>query len=272
MGGPVKVNQLMSIIRIKHCLVRLQNILVCQLLVKRFQVSPQGENLVRLGSSYGGWWVPELSDEKLPTGSFLVSAGLGGDVSFDKEMLSRGYICVGLDPLSEAISYSKSELAEFSNFFALNCGLSDVSGKKIFYAPQISEHDSWSINNMHKTDFSLSQSFSVVTISDLERMFPALENAPYRILKMDIEGGEIPVLKQILHSKIKFDYLAIEVDYLSLISFLSIKTRIRHFLTVWKLMVGLEEQGYSLCKTENFNFCWILSRKTPSDGKVNVKH
>ena len=246
-------------------------------------MSLQGENLVRLGSSYGGWWVPELSDEKFPAGSFLVSAGLGGDVSFDKEMLSRGYICIGLDPLSEAISYSKSELAEFSNFFALNCGLSDVSGEKIFYAPQISEHDSWSVNNMHKTDFSLSQSFSVVTISDLERMFPELENAPYRILKMDIEGGEvdvltsiteggeIPVLKQILHSKIKFDYLAIEVDYLSLISFLSIKTRIRHFLTVWKLMVGLEEQGYSLCKTENFNFCWILVGKAPSDGKANVK-
>ena len=125
---------------------------------------------------------------------------------------------------------------------------------------------------MHKTDFSLSQTFSVVTIGDLERMFPELENAPYRILKMDIEGGEIPVLKQILHSKIKFDYLAIEVDYLSLIAFLSIKTIIRHFLTVWKLMVELEEQGYSLCKTENFNFCWILGGKAQSDGKANVKH
>lgn len=269
---PLKASQIGGLIRIRQYLVRLQNNLVCKLLVKRFQVSLQGTNLVRLGSSYGGWWVPEFSDERCPAGSFLVSAGLGGDVSFDKEMLSRGYICIGLDPLSEAIRYSKSELAEFSNFFALNHGLSDDSGEKIFYAPQIREHDSWSINNMHKTDFSLSQSFSVVTISDLERMFPDLKNAPYRILKMDIEGGEIPVLKQILRSKIKFNYLAIEVDYLSLISFLSIKTRIRHFLTVWQLMAGLEKQGYSLCKTENFNFCWILSGQTPSDGKANVKH
>lgn len=253
-GVPLKA--VPCLVNLKQRLVRIQNGLVRQLLISRFQVSSQCENLVRLGSSYGGWWVPESLGIRNPENNFVVSAGLGGDVSFDKEMLSRGFTCIGLDPLPGAITYSINELSGFTTFFPVNCGLSDMQGKKIFYAPQVSEHDSWSINNMHQTDLSLSKSFNVLRIKDLERMFPLLESASYRILKMDVEGGEIPVLRQIVDLRIKFDYLAVEIDYLSLIPFLSLITRIKHFLTVWTLMTRMEEQGYSLCKTENFNFCW----------------
>jgi len=242
------------------------------MLIKRFLIPRPERGLIRLGSSYGGWWVPEFSKENLPEGSILISAGLGGDVSFDKEMLSRGFTCIGLDPLVDAIAYSTTELSSFTHFFPVNAGLSDVRGQKIFYAPQVKEHDSWSVNNMHSTDPTLSQSFEVVSIKDLEEIFPALETAPYRILKMDIEGGEIPVLKQIILLRIEFDFLAVEIDFLSLIPFLSFLKRIRHFLIVWKIMTGLEKQGYSLCKTDNFNFCWIFEKyKIKSVRRSNAK-
>ena len=238
--------------------MQIQNSAVCRLFIWRFQKPYEGKSLIRLGTSYGGWWVPQFTAETLPTGSIFVSAGLGGDVSFDDEMLSRGFIGIGLDPLKDAVDYSKSELANHSQFFPINCGLSDVQGLINFYAPRINEHDSWSVNNMHNTDPSLSRSFEVVTIRNLELMFPALKKAPYRILKMDIEGGEIPVLKQIIHEKIRFDYLAVELDFLSLIPFFSQEKRLRHIFIVWQIMSGLEALGYTLCKTENFNFCWFL--------------
>jgi len=267
-----QINKGLRGINFKHYLVQKQNTLVCNLLISRFHVPLLGENLIRLGSNYGGWWVPEFSKENLPAGSILVSAGLGGDVSFDKEMLDRGFICIGLDPLVEAITYSKTELDMFKHFIPVNAGLSDSRGQKAFYAPQVKEHDSWSVNNMHSTNPSLARSFDVLSLSDLEEIFPALKQAAFRILKMDIEGGEIPVLRQIIISEIKFDFLAVEIDFLSLIPFLSLNKRIRHFFIVWNLMLELEKKGYFLCKTENFNFFWILGEgEMKSDGKLNAK-
>ena len=257
-----------QLVRFKSGLVQIQNSAVCRLFIWRFQKPYHGNSLIRLGTSYGGWWVPQFSAETLPTGSIVVSAGLGGDVSFDKEMLTRGFICIGLDPLKDAIEYSRSELANYSQFFPVNCGLSDVHGLINFYAPRINEHDSWSVNNMHNTDPSLSRSFEVVTIRDLEQMFPALKEATYRVLKMDIEGGEIPVLRQIIDVGIRFDYLAVELDFLSLIPFFSLKKRLRHITIVWRIMIGLEALGYTLCKTENFNFCWFLKEVTSNKSEV----
>lgn len=253
-----RLSEMSFIENIKQYLVQKQNILVCTLLVKRFQSPLIGVGLVRLGSSYGGWWVPEFSNENSSDGRVLVSAGLGGDVSFDKEMLSRGFTCIGLDPLEEAIHYSKTELAKFPNFFPVNAGLSDVHGQKIFFAPSLDGHDSWSVNNMQSTELSRARTFDVLGLEDLEEIFPVLQKSSFRILKMDIEGGEIPVLRQMILSKTDFDFLAVELDFLSVIPFLSLTRRIRHFLIVWKIMTGLGRNGYSLCKTENYNFCWAF--------------
>jgi hypothetical protein len=272
MAGLSGINKGVRGVNFKQYLVQKQNFLVCNLLTRRFYVPILDRNLTRLGSSYGGWWVPEFSKGNLPAGSVLVSAGLGLDVSFDKEMLAGGFICIGLDPLAESIAYSKNELGTFKNFIPVHAGLSDASGQKIFYAPQVKEHDSWSVNNMHGTDPSLARSFDVLSLRDLEEIFPSLKKAAFRILKMDIEGGEIPVLQQIVLSEIKFDFLAVELDFLSLLPFLSIHKRIRHFFIVWKVMLGLERIGYSLCKTENFNFCWIFREvEMKSNGNLNAK-
>ena len=43
-------------------------------------------NLTRLGSPYGGWWVPIEKIGDVNVSCLLLSAGLGFDVSFDQEM------------------------------------------------------------------------------------------------------------------------------------------------------------------------------------------
>jgi hypothetical protein len=58
--------------------------------------------LLRLGTEYGGWWIPlsALEDDR---SKVLVSVGLGYDVSFDSELIERGFRVIGLDQQVESI-------------------------------------------------------------------------------------------------------------------------------------------------------------------------
>ena len=85
---------------VKHVLVWLQNKLMFQLVLYKNRRGLGSVSLVRLGSAYGGWWVP-VETEKGFRAKALVSAGLGFDTSFDELMLERGWSVLGIDPVSE---------------------------------------------------------------------------------------------------------------------------------------------------------------------------
>ena len=59
---------------------------------------------VRLGSDYGGWWVPL----DLPVGSFCVSAGVGEDITFDLEIIET-FDCsvLAIDPTPKAVTVQR---------------------------------------------------------------------------------------------------------------------------------------------------------------------
>jgi hypothetical protein len=130
-----------------HILVRFQNRFTIYLSISGFR-HPIWEpiQLERLGSDYGGWWVPKSSI--LPSNKkILVSAGLGFDVSFDKLMLEDGYFVIGLDPLARSYLYASEELKGYGNKLLINKGVSTFDGRQKFYAPKIPSHDSWSMNS-----------------------------------------------------------------------------------------------------------------------------
>ncbi len=245
-----------KITHLAHILVRFQNKFTIYLSVAGFR-HPIWEpiQLHRHGSDYGGWWVPKSSN--LPRGKkILVSAGLGFDVSFDKLMLEDGYFVIGLDPISRSYLYACEELKAYTDKLLLNKGISTFDGKQKFYAPKIPSHDSWSISNSQETAEELTDDFDVIAIDSLPIEFGANS---FVILKMDIEGGEESLIPFICAKGLKFDYLAIEMDCLSLISFSSFGKRIRKILIVRNLLTALSESGYKLIKNENFNFFWIHS-------------
>jgi hypothetical protein len=74
---------------------------------------------------------------------------------------------------------------------------------------------------------------------------------------MDIEGAEVPVLSQMLEHEIGFDFIAADIDYLSLISFRDIRRRITAIALVSKLLQKMKGEGYALVKNEHYNFFWI---------------
>jgi FkbM family methyltransferase len=244
----------LKITHLAHALVHFQNKFTIYLSISRFRHPFFGPiQLERLGSDYGGWWVPKSStfssDRKI-----LVSAGLGFDVSFDKLMLEDGYFVFGLDPLEKSFSFASEELKGYKNKLLLNKGVSTFDGRQKFYAPKIPSHDSWSISNSQATDEDRTNYFEVIAIDSLAIDF---SDNSFVILKMDIEGGEESLIPFICKKGLKYDYLAIEMDCLSLISFFSLKKRFRQILVVRRLLSLLSNSGFRLIKNENFNFFWI---------------
>ena len=77
---------------------------------------------------------------------------------------------------------------------------------------------------------------------------------------MDIEGAELEVMKTIAIFAHKFDFIAIEIDFLSLIPFLKYSHRIRMIKSARSLLRDFQASGYQLVKCENFNFFWIPNK------------
>ncbi len=239
-----------------HKLVALQNFLTVKMVLVGYRKHVNSLSLVRLGTSYGGWFVPKKI-LKAKQNSVLVSAGLGHDTSFDLEMIKNGWYLIGLDPLHECCDLANRDLALYGDFEILNFGLASWSGYQKFYAPKVSGHDSYSTINVQQVSNPVSVSFPVISLEDLFESNTRLNEAHFKILKMDIEGAELDLLKSSLEYVNRFDFLAVEMDFLSLTPFLSMVTRLKRIREARKILAALERDSvWRLVGTENFNFFW----------------
>ena len=243
--------------KLKHVLVGYINIITL-FFVTFGHLDSRKIKLMRLGSSYGGWWVPKELSMQAYVNPYLVSIGLGHDVSFDFECLKLGMNLVGLDPLSSSIRYAEKELGSFPNKTLIQSGIWITCGYVKFFQPRNIGHDSWSITNSQLTDTLGARSFKVMTLDDIVKKVPLIANSDFIILKIDIEGAEYEILKNQDFTVLKANFLAVEFDYLSLIKFKSFGKRIVRAWKVRRLLVKLKKiDGFQLIKIENFNFFLI---------------
>ncbi|CAM8620195.1 Methyltransferase FkbM [Candidatus Planktophila versatilis] len=218
---------------------------------------------LRLGTDYGGWWVPEvfLNQENR---KLLISAGLGHDVSFEKEMLNFGFEVVGLDPLPECVEYAKVELSNYKKISLINKGLWISTGKIDFYSPPSKNSDAYSITNSHFNENAEILQFEVITLVQLQQQFldDLIDEYELVVLKLDIEGAEIQILSDYLSGPgKKLDFLAVELDSVSLIPFWKFGERFAAIILARKFMKQLSELGYVLTLTDGYNFHWITRNK-----------
>jgi FkbM family methyltransferase len=238
-------------------LVKIQNMLVLRIVTSGFKSSKEISTLVRLGSEYGGWWIPKSILEKDSIKRILISAGLGFDVTFDEALLKSGFEVIGLDPLQESITFANKYLSNYSNFKALNMGLWTSTGIEKFFPPKNIFHDSWSITNIQNTPNYESNEVSTISMMDLIIQYPQIKEAAFVILKMDVEGSELEILKDFKIISCSVNYLAVEFDFLSLIPFRSLKKRIKLIFTARKILRNIRAEGFQLIKNENYNLFWI---------------
>ena len=252
--------------KIKVLLVELQNRLVLILLGATGKTSKlQSANLSRLGSDYGGWWVPTETLHNSNGSRLLISAGLGFDVTFDKEMLNHNFFVIGLEPMLDSFNYARKELGSNRKLILINAGLWTVSGNVDFFAPADGSNHSWSITHPISGHADSCFSISVLSIEDVLRNAALNTEFDYSILKIDVEGAEEHILFDICMKEQFFDFIAVELDFLSLISFRDISKRIRKLRSAKKIMKLMRSSGYIFLGNEQFNFYWKRS-----DGRLII--
>lgn len=244
----------MTISNWKTSLVSIVNVLTIKL-VRFGYFNNSNSNLVRLGTDYGGWYIPENILENTKS-RVLLSLGAGFDVSFDLKLCEAGFTVIVVDPLSDCIEHARSELSSFKSCFYENVAVSNFRGTETFFAPKNPDHDSWSSTNLQRTSEVLSKQFPVRTLGDLFTAYDKQMSGAFVYLKMDIEGAEIKVIPQIIKLTKPVDFLGIEMDFLSLIPFSQMHKRVKSIFQAREYLRNLKISGLNLVLTDNYNFFW----------------
>lgn len=219
------------------------------------------DGLIRLGSPYGGWWVPE---SMLRRGTTALCAGAGEDITFDVALLAAGMNVYTIDPTPRAIKHFEQvaqavrsagpyevggidyaayglQSSTWERIRFIPKGLWTRSERLRFYAPKDPQHVSYSATNLQSTtDYFEADCLSV---SDLKSQF---EINDIGILKLDIEGAAYDVLTSLMNETVRPYCIAAEFDD----GLYPDEFDERRFLNTIEL---LKDAGYVLAKIEQWN-------------------
>jgi FkbM family methyltransferase len=158
---------------------------------------------VVLGTEYGGW--PLLQNTR--TGSLIFSFGLGEDISFDLAAIAK-FNCrvIGFDPTPKSVKWVQSQALP-NGFTFYQIGIADFDGTAEFSAPANNNYVSFSIA---RPDNSLVVRAEVLRIDTIiSRMNTGVPD----IMKMDVEGFEYGVIKDIVTGSARPGQLLVEFHH-----------------------------------------------------------
>jgi FkbM family methyltransferase len=215
----------------------------------KIEINPTRLTLKRFGTRYGGWTVFETASLR---GSKIVSCGAGEDISFDISIASElGCSVVVVDPTPRAVEHVTSVIQCVSqgrpgdqacghrgSQSVGNYDLSNIFPGQIvfveraiwskrevvrFFAPQDARHVSHSIVNIqHGQRLDQPDGYIDVPAVTLQDILEENDIEQLEVLKLDIEGAEISVLRDVIEKGIRPKQLLVEFDGLL---FPSTKTR-----------------------------------------------
>ena len=165
----------------------------------------------------------------LPQKAVVISGGVGHDISFEKELVSKFSARVYLfDPSPTGKKTMAKSENKHKNIFFYTKGLAGARGDISFVEPKIEQEGSYRKAGEGKT-----HTFSCIRLSD----FLAENNIRHvDLLKLDIEGFEYEVLDDILrHTKIHVDQICVEFHHPHIV-------RIKTLL----MLIRLYAKGYVL--------------------------
>lgn len=194
-------------------------------------------DMQRLGTEYGGWWVPT---RLLDSQSVVYSLGIGGDASFDLALIEN-YGCQvwGFDPTPFSVSYVNGRDWPPQWHFE-PIGIWIERGLMTFQPLVGHTSGSSSITRPGNSDASFD-----APVETLEAVMERIGHSHIDLLKMDIEGAEGPVLDQLLESMVRPTILCVEFDQPELPH--RLVHRIRRIISV----------GYQLTHVELWNYTFV---------------
>lgn len=223
----------------------------------------------RLGTNYGGWYVP--TNMNLNENSIVYSGGVGEDMSFDL-LLQCKYNCniVLIDPTSKAIKHfdevkqyynSKQHFTggiqkdyysciqslspNFDKLKYVNIGLWNKKEDLKFYKQSNDNYVSQSlVENM------FGQKYDIVPVDSIKNIMEQQCHTQIDLLKLDIEGAEIESVNQMLNDKIYPTYVLIEFDLL-------LKNKDPKNTTKQLIERMITKENYKMLKNDQLNITFV---------------
>ncbi len=229
-------------------------------------VNVDDTGLVKLGSLCGGWIVPASAVHR---GGTAICVGAGEDITFDVELNKRGFNVFTLDPTPRAkkhvahvleaakvgspmvIDNALSEFYDLQGFEKHRFSFADVGvwnqdTSMRFFAPKNQNDVSHSIVNLQSTDaWFEAKCVTLRTFCDVHKI------SQIDILKLDIEGSEYAVLRNIVKKGPWPKILCVEFDEIRNPIDNSLMERIQSTLDL------LGEFGYKFRHIENSNALFV---------------
>ena len=196
----------------------------------------RGFRLESFGTEGANWWLPV---EVIEPNWLVYSVGVGEDISFDTELVSR-YDCriFAFDPTPRSIKFMKNHHSKQIRFIPLGIWRENALLK--FYEPANQLHVSHSIVNLQDTD----KYFQAACVT-IKTLMSKLGHTKIDCLKLDIEGAEFAVLTQMIESGIFPKVIAVEFDQPCQIS------------QMINCIKNLSRHSYVLIKQDFFNFVFL---------------
>jgi FkbM family methyltransferase len=160
----------------------------------------------RFGSSYGGWWV---RSDVLGPDSIVYSVGVGRDISFDLSLIQHyGLRVHAFDPTRKCREWLRSQQLP-PTFVFTGIGLADYDGRGFFVLRSRPDWDNYELNVSVSGAFD-SEELSVARLVTLMKQFG---HEHVDLLKLDIEGSEYDVIKDVLSSNVDVRQILVEFHY-----------------------------------------------------------
>ncbi len=161
---------------------------------------------MRFGSEYAGW---DVATESLDNNSIVYSFGVGEDVSFDLALIDRfGMTVHAFDPTPRSIQWVKRQDMPAA-FILHEYGVASYDGLATFSPPENPDHVSHTMLERASTR----EAAITVDVKRLATIMAELGHARIDVLKMDIEGAEYEVIRDLLDGPIRPDQVLVEFHH-----------------------------------------------------------
>ena len=220
-----------------HLATRLRTRLLREVFPFLYRLDQRRDDLVRIGSEYGGWWIPQ---DLLGPGSICYLAGVGTDITFDLGVIERfGCRVWGIDPTPRSLDWIAGQAVP-ERFVVVPVGLAGDAGTVRFYAPQDPSHVSHSLKNLQRTD-----TYFEARVATVSGLMTELGHDRVHLLKLDIEGAEHDTIRSMLRDGTLPAVLCVEFDQPEPLTWGRTTTR------------ALRSAGYALVKVDGFNLTFV---------------
>jgi len=160
-----------------------------------------------LGNESAEWCI---CPDELTCQSVVYSFGVGEDISFDLELISRfGVVVHAFDPTPRAVDWLKSQKLP-PQFIFHELGIAEFDGSATFNPPLNPKHVSYAVVARPGGNHASAVDAPVRT---LRTIMSTLGHRQVDLLKMDIEGSEYGALRDIVQQRLPVKQLLVEFHH-----------------------------------------------------------